>query len=132
MYRKENCVVLQRNVLVAMLMSGVLLSGCGGGGNSVASGGSGNAGETPTQGLAGVWSGTDAGTGLAINGIIDESGYFHFVRADGVQYVGTATATTDSISANFDGNQPMGQTFSDGSTYGSGSISWRSFEIRIY
>ena len=107
---------------MAMAMSGVLLSGCGGGSGSGPSG-SGYADQTPTQGLGGVWSGTDAGTGLALNGIIDESGYFHFVRADGVQYVGTATATVNSISANFDGYQPIGQTFSDGSTYGSGSIS---------
>ena len=62
-------------------------------------------------------------TGLAISGIIDESGNFNFVRADGVQYVGTATATSDSLSANFDGYEPVGQTFSDGSTSGSGSIS---------
>jgi hypothetical protein len=102
----------------------VLLAGCGGGSGAADNQcGSGCANQTPTQGLAGVWSGTDAGTGLAINGIIDENGYFHFVRADGVQYVGTATATVNSISANFDGYQPLGQTFSDGSTYGSGSIS---------
>jgi hypothetical protein len=119
----ENIVLGKTHQFVMILTGSFLLWGCGGGGNSVASGGSGNAGETPTQGLAGTWSGTDSGTGLAINGIIDESGNFNFVRADGVQYVGTATATSDSISANFDGYEPVGQTFSDGSTYGSGSIS---------
>ena len=108
---------------LSIMTGSLLLFGCGGGGNSVPTGGSGNIGETPTQGLAGVWNGTDAGTGLAIAGIMDESGNFQFLRADGVQYVGTATATTDSISANFDGYVPVGQTFSDGSTHGSGSIS---------
>jgi hypothetical protein len=109
----------------------VLLAGCGGGGGAVDNQcGSGCANQTPTQGLAGVWSGTDVGTGLAINGIIDQSGNFNFVRADGVQYVGTATATVNSISASFDGYQPIGQTFSDGSTHGSGSISG-SLSLRI-
>jgi hypothetical protein len=113
------------------VIGSVLLAGCGGGSGAADNQcGSGCANQTPTQGLAGVWSGTDAGTGLAINGIIDESGYFHFVRADGVQYVGTATATNNSISANIDGYQPIGQTFSDGSTSGSGSISG-SLSLRI-
>ena len=114
-----------REICAAWAVVGcLLLAGCGGGsggGNTAC--GAGCAIQTPTQELAGVWSGTDAGTSLAINGIIDESGYFHFVRADGVQYVGTATATVNSISANFDGYQPLAQTFSDGSTSGSGSIS---------
>jgi hypothetical protein len=119
----ENVVLGKTYQFVAIMTGSFLLWGCGGGGDSVASGGSGNAGETPTQGLAGVWTGTDSVTGLAISGIIDQSGNFNFVRADGVQYVGTATATSDSISANFDGYEPVGQTFSDGSTSGSGSIS---------
>jgi hypothetical protein len=125
MYRRESVVIQKGNVFVAMVMSGAaFLSGCGGGSGAADNQcGSGCANQTSTQGLAGVWSGTDAGTGLAINGIIDESGDFHFVRADGVQYVGTATATSDSISANIDGYSAVGQAFSDGSTSGSGSIS---------
>ena len=121
----------EEHVFVAMVMSSVLLAGCGGGSGAVDNQcGSGCANQTPTQGLAGVWSGTDAGTGLAINGIIDESGYFHFVRADGVQYVGTATATSNSISSNIEGYSAVGQAFSDGSTSGSGSISG-SLSLRI-
>ncbi|MEO7205703.1 MAG: hypothetical protein ABI356_14555 [Steroidobacteraceae bacterium] len=119
----ESVVIRKTHQLVAIMTGSLILLGCGGGGNSVASGGSGSADETPTQALAGVWTGTDAGTGLAITGIIDEGGGFNFVRADGVQYVGTTTATTGSISANFDGYSPVGETFSDGSTHGSGSIS---------
>jgi len=119
----EKVVLRKTHQFVAIMTGSFLLLGCGGGGDNVATGGSGNIDETPTQALAGVWSGTDAGTGLAINGIIDESGNLNFFRADGVQYVGTAAATSDSISANFDGYEPIGQTFGDGSTYGSGSIS---------
>ena len=118
----ENVVLRKTHEFVVIVTGSVILSGCGGGSGSGPSG-SGYSDETPTQALAGVWSGTDASTGLALNGIIDESGYFHFVRADGVQYVGTASATSNSLSANFDGYQPVGQTFADGSTSGSGSIS---------
>ena len=119
----ENVVLRKTHQFATIMTASLVLFGCGGGSALDNQCGSGCANQTPTQGLAGVWSGTDSLTGLAISGIIDESGNFNFVRADGVQYVGTATATSDSLSANFDGYEPVGQTFSDGSTSGSGSIS---------
>ncbi len=112
----ENLVLRKRYAFVAMI-SGVLLAGCGGGG-----GGSDGSSQGPNT-VDGVWTGTDPVSGLALIGMIDQSGKFDFIRSDGVIYVGTATTTGNSVSASFDGYPPVGQTFSDGSPDGVGSLS---------
>lgn len=96
----------------------VLLGSCGGG--------SGYGGSNPPPVNAspgGIWNGTESASGLAITGLVDESGDFHFIRSDGVQYVGTAATSGDSISASVDGYTPFGTAFADGSTHGTGTVS---------
>jgi hypothetical protein len=70
----------------------------------------------------GIWQGTDSGTGLQVSGIIDEQGDFHFIRSDLAQFAGKASSTNDSVTASFEGYAQRGQTFEDGSTHGSGTL----------
>jgi hypothetical protein len=97
-----------------------LLASCGngslGGGTNGGGGGTGNA--TP----GGIWRGNDSVSGLQVTGLVDESGNFHFLRGDAVQYVGATVVTGTSLTANFDGFVPVGFLFADGSHHGTGSI----------
>lgn len=105
----------------ALLSTSVfVMNTCGGGGSSSDSG---TTTTTANASPGGIWRGTESVTGLEILGLITESGKFHFIRADGVQYVGTASTSGSSISANFEGFTPFGMSWSDGSTHGTGSTS---------
>jgi hypothetical protein len=93
-----------------------LLAACGGGGYG--------SGMTVTNASpGGIWTGTDSISGLAVVGLVDEAGEFHFIRTDGVQYVGQAMVSGNTVSANFDGYTPFGSTFPDNSTHGMGTLS---------
>jgi len=94
----------------------LLLSSCGGGGYG---GGTNPQNASP----GGIWNGMDSDSTLSVTGIIDESGHMRFIRADGIQYVGTVVTSGNSISANFDGYMPFGSSFSDGSTHETGMLS---------
>jgi len=61
-------------------------------------------------------------TGLAILGLITETGELHFIRVDGVQYVGTAVTSQTALTADFTGVAPFGRAFGDGSTTGTGTL----------
>lgn len=100
----------------------LLLSGCGGSGSPISTGSSGGGGSTQNS-PGGIWRGTESISGLSVTGIIDESGNFQFVRADGVQYVGAATVSGTTLTANLEAIVPLGFTFADGSHHGAGSIS---------
>src|ERR1700686_1054554 len=105
--------------LILACTAAVLISACGGGGNTSTDIG----GMTMNALPGGIWTGTESNTGLSVTGIVDEAGEFHFIRSDGTQYVGTATTTGAAISASFDGYAPFGTTFADGSTHGMGTLS---------
>ncbi len=93
-----------------------LVGSCGGDGG-------GSAPIAPTnESPGGIWDGTDSQTGLAVRGLVTESGQFHFIRADGSQYVGTVTTSGLSGSGSFDGFAALGTTFQDGSTHGTGTL----------
>jgi hypothetical protein len=97
----------------------ILLASCGGGG-----GYGGFSNPTSMNALpGGIWRGTESVSGLQVVGLVDEAGDFHFVRSDNVQYVGTASVSINSVTANFDGYTQAGTTFPDGSTRGTGSVS---------
>jgi len=96
----------------------LLLISCGGGGSGI--GGAPPPGSSASPG--GFWRGTDSVSGLQVTGLVDESGNFHFLRGDGVQYVGTAEVNQSSLTANIEGFAPLGFQFSDGSRHGTGSI----------
>jgi hypothetical protein len=104
-------------LVIALCLTMSLLA-CGGGGGSTTA-----PMPTPNASPGGIWMGTESVSGLSDEGIVDEAGQFHFIRSDGVQYVGTATTTGNSISANFDGYAPINTAFGDGSTHGTGTLS---------
>lgn len=94
-----------------------VLGGCFGGGGNGAT-------IVPTnESPGGIWNGTDSLTGLAVLGLATETGQFQFIRADGTQYVGTVTTSGIFGSGSFDGFAPLGTTFPDGSTHGTGTVS---------
>jgi hypothetical protein len=95
-----------------------LLASCGGGGGY----GGGNNSTPPNASPGGIWMGTDSITGLAVEGIIDEGGEGHFIRSDGVQYIGTAITSGNSFSANVDAYTALGTTFPDGSSHATGTV----------
>jgi hypothetical protein len=96
----------------------VLVSGCGGGGGS-----SGTPNPPVTNASpGGIWRGTESTTGLQVVGLVDESGEFHFIRSDNVQYVGTASITANSLSANFEGFTQIGTVFADNTSHGTGTV----------
>ena len=114
---------IRRGVLLGALGAAVIATaGCNSGdlqlGNSSSSSSS-----SVTQSPAGVWSGLDSATGLAMTGFVDGSGNADFILANGTQYVGTAQVAGSSISMTLDGYPQFGSQFADGSTYGVGTFS---------
>jgi len=97
---------------IAILMT-LAAASCGGGSGY-------GGGSNPSPG--GIWMGTDSVSGLPLEGIVDEAGEFHFIRSDGAQWVGTATTSGNSITADAQELAPFGTTFQDGSTQGTGTI----------
>ncbi|HVW69114.1 MAG TPA: hypothetical protein VHB68_09065 [Steroidobacteraceae bacterium] len=123
--------------IVPVIAMTLALAGCGGGGdigsssgaNGSGSNGNGSSGgdsggsTTTNASPGGIWRGTDSISGLQVIGLVDESGDFNFIRSDGVQYVGSATVSTNTVTASFEGFVPLGDTFTDGSTHGTGNLS---------
>src|SRR5262245_46299030 len=76
----------------------------------------------PVASPGGVWQGTSS-LGVAVVGLVSESGQFHFIQIDGIQLVGRLATSGDDVSANFVGYVPFGEKFDDGSTTGVGTLS---------
>jgi hypothetical protein len=95
----------------------ILLTACTGFG--------GDTGTTTTtnQSAAGIWSGTDSVTGLAVTAIVNSSGEAAFLRSDGTQFAGTAQVTGSSLAVAVDGYSNFTTTFPDGTTTSVGTIS---------
>jgi hypothetical protein len=105
--------------LIITAATAFVLTGCGGGGSTVGNSNAGSTNATP----GGIWHGTESVSGLQVTGLVDESGNFNFIRGDGVQYTGAASVSGNSVSANIQGIVPLGFTFADGSSHGTGSLS---------
>jgi hypothetical protein len=99
-----------------------LVASCGGGGGDGGNGGGGG-GTVTNASVGGIWRGTESASGLSVIGLADEAGEFHFLRSDGVQYVGTANTNGNTVSANFEGFTPFGFAFPDGTTHGTRTLS---------
>ena len=99
------------------IASFVLVTGCGGGGDASSSG------ETQAQSASpgGIWQGTD-GNGLQITGIVTETGDAYFLDSNGTQYFGTVSTSGNNLTGSFTGYTEFGDTFTDGSTSGTGSL----------
>jgi hypothetical protein len=75
--------ISMRHACLSLLAVACLLTACGGGGSS------GSTAATPpvtppatAPSPGGIWRGTDPSTGLALLGLVTESGEFHFLQAD--------------------------------------------------
>jgi hypothetical protein len=112
--------IKRHNVPISVML--MLVSGCGGGGGSSSSNTSSSPPPVTNASPGGIWRGTESTSGLQVVGLVDESGEFHFIRSDDVQYVGTTSVTGSSISANFDGFTQIGTVFADNSSHGTGSV----------
>jgi hypothetical protein len=97
----------------------LILIGCNSGSDSSTS-----ATTTTTNASAtGVWSGTDSVSNLAVTAFINSAGLADFIRADGLQFVGTVQISGSTLDVAVDGYSNLGGTaFSDGSTYGVGTV----------
>ena len=104
----------------AVCLISIILVACGGGGGG---GSTQQQSVPPNAAVGGIWSGTDSVSGLTIIGLVDEQGAFHFIRSDGVQFVGTATTSGTTVNANFEGYAEFRTPLSDGATHGKGTLS---------
>lgn len=108
--------MIGRNLGLTVLVGALV--GCGGGG------GSSNAPPPPppvNASAGGIWEGTTS-DGAQILGLVTESGEFHFLQDDGVQYFGTVVTSQNAVSANFTGVTEFGADFPYGSTSGTGTL----------
>ena len=74
------------------------------------------------QSATGVWSGTDAVNALAVTAFINSSGQSTFIRSDGVLFTGTTQVSGSNLAAALDGYVNFPATFTDGSSYGIGTL----------
>jgi hypothetical protein len=87
------------------------------------SSGSGSGSPTPKVAAEGLWTGTDSVGQETVTGIVDSMGKAVFIRSDGLEFTGTLGISGSSVAAGVDGYANYGSTFSDGTTYGVGTVS---------
>jgi hypothetical protein len=106
-----------RLIRVSGVLSATLLfSSC----NS--SGLGGDSSSTTDQSATGVWSGTDSVSGFTVSALINSAGEATFVRSDGIQFTGSAQVSGSTLAVTVDGYSDFPNSFSDGSTYGIGTL----------
>lgn len=81
-----------------------------------------SAGPTTNASATGVWSGSDSVSGLSVTAFINSAGQATFIRSDGIQFTGTAQISGDTLAVTVDGYSDFPAAFSDGSTYGIGTL----------
>jgi len=99
-------------------IAAALAVGC----NATDNGSGSNSTGTTNASAAGVWSGTDASTGLTVTAIINAAGEATFIRSDGVLFVGTADVSANTLAVAVDGYSSFPTTFADGSIHGIGTL----------
>ena len=106
---------------VALGVVSLALASAGCSGSSL---GASDTSSTPTNAsAAGIWSGTDSASGLPLQAFINSAGQADFIRADGVQYVGTVQVSGSTLVVSVGGYANFGTAFSGGSTsYGIGTF----------
>jgi len=106
---------MPRACQIVPLVAAATLVACGGGSTPPAH---------PIQGVSpgGIWRGTDSASGLAITGLVDETGAADFIRADDAQFVGQVSTLANSIALTADAYAEIDKAFPDGSTRGSWSM----------
>jgi hypothetical protein len=102
---------MPRPFQLVLLIAAATLVACGGGSTPPAN---------PIQGASpgGIWRGTDSASGLAVTGLVDETGSADFIRADDALFVGQVVTSDNSISLTADAYAGIDKTVPDGSTRG--------------
>jgi hypothetical protein len=70
----------------------------------------------------GIWVGTENATGRDLIGIISETGEYHFLREDGIQFFGGGVINGQTFSGAVTAIASSGTTFADGSSGGAGQF----------
>jgi hypothetical protein len=109
--------VSTRFLTITGVAATALLVGCNAPGTSTGS----NTGTTNAS-AAGVWSGSDSVSGLGLGALIDSAGQAMFLRSDGVLFSGAAQVSGNTLVLTADGYSAFPAAFSDGSTYGVGTV----------
>lgn len=106
---------MRKLCISVLLIASAALASCGGSSTS---------GRNPIQGVSpgGIWRGTDSASGLAIMGLVDETGSGDFIRADNAQFIGQVSTSGNSISMTANGYADVSKTFPDGSKHGAWSM----------
>jgi hypothetical protein len=109
--------ILRGFIVTAVLGALLALGGCTGTDASTS-------GTTTTTNASatGIWGGTDSVTGLTVIGYVNSAGDAVFMRADGAQYAGPTQVSGETLVAAVVGYADFGNQFSDGSTYGIGTL----------
>jgi hypothetical protein len=81
-----------------------------------------SSGGTTNASATGIWSGSDSVSGLGITALINAAGQATFIRSDGVQFVGSVQVSGNTLAVTIDGYSDFPAAFSDGSTYGIGTL----------
>jgi len=106
-------------ILPGALTLALATAGCNGSSSSTNS----STSTSVTASPSGIWSGSDSQSGLALTAFINSAGQVDVIRADGVQYVGTAQVSGSELAIALDGYAQFGAEFPDGSTAGVGTLS---------
>jgi len=77
---------------------------------------------TTNASATGLWSGTDSVSGLTVTAFINSAGQSTFIRGDGLEFVGTAQVSGNTLAVTVDGYSNFPANFSDGSNYGIGTL----------
>jgi hypothetical protein len=98
---------------------GLFAAGCGGSDLT----GSDSSSTSTNASAMGIWSGTDSASNLTLLAFINSAGQADFIRADGVQYVGTVQITGSTMALTVGGYASFGTAFSGGTSgYGVGTF----------
>ena len=79
-------------------------------------------GTTTNASATGFWSGSDSVSGDTVLALINAAGQATFIRSDGLQFTGTVQVSGSNLVTAVDGYTPFPNTFSDGSSYGIGTL----------
>jgi hypothetical protein len=106
-----------RFLVVTGAAATALLVGCNGPDTTT-----GSSTGTTNASAAGVWSGSDSVSGLSLVALINSAGQAMFLRSDGLLFSGAAQISGSTLAVTVDGYSAFPATFSDGSTYGIGTV----------
>jgi hypothetical protein len=105
-----------------LAIAAALAAGCNPSDYGSGSGSGSSSTSTTNASATGVWSGSDSTSDMTVTAIINAAGQATFIRSDGVQFVGTADVSTNTLAVAVEGYTNFPTTFADGSSHGIGTL----------